>query len=93
MNNEIDALLPQVRQPSRYGGNELHVVKKEWDSVSLRMVLAFPDLYELGMSHQGLQILYHIVNARENLVAERVYTPDRDLEELLRSHRLPLFSL
>ncbi len=93
MNSEIDALLPQVRQPSRYGGNELHVVKKEWDSVSLRMVLAFPDLYELGMSHQGLQILYHIVNARENMLAERVYTPDRDLEELLRAHRLPLFSL
>ena len=93
MNNEIDALLPQVRQPSRYGGNELHVVKKAWDSVSLRMVLAFPDLYELGMSHQGLQILYHIVNAQKDMLAERVYTPDRDLEELLRAHRLPLFSL
>ncbi|MFA6283375.1 MAG: TIGR03960 family B12-binding radical SAM protein [Desulfurivibrionaceae bacterium] len=93
MNSEIDALLPQVRQPSRYGGNELHVVKKEWDSVSLRMVLAFPDLYELGMSHQGLQILYHIVNGRDDLLAERVYTPDRDLEELLRARRLPLFSL
>jgi len=93
MNNEIDALLPQVRQPSRYGGNELHVVKKDWAAVSLRMALAFPDLYELGMSHQGLQILYHIVNARENMLAERVYTPDLDLEELLRAHRLPLFSL
>jgi radical SAM family uncharacterized protein/radical SAM-linked protein len=93
MNSEIDALLPQVKQPSRYGGNELHVVKKEWDSVSLRLVLAFPDLYELGMSHQGLQILYHIVNGREDLLAERVYTPDRDLEELLRAGRLPLFSL
>ena len=93
MNSEIDTLLPQVRQPSRYGGNELHVVKKEWDSVALRMVLAFPDLYELGMSHQGLQILYHIVNARKDLLAERVYTPDRDLEELLRAHHLPLFSL
>ncbi|MDG4476995.1 TIGR03960 family B12-binding radical SAM protein [Thiovibrio frasassiensis] len=93
MNSEIDALLPQVRQPSRYGGNELHVVKKAWDSVSLRMVLAFPDLYELGMSHQGLQILYHIVNAQKDMLAERVYTPDRDLEELLRAHRLPLFSL
>ncbi len=93
MNNEIDALLPQVRQPSRYGGNELHVVKKDWGATSLRMALAFPDLYELGMSHQGLQILYHIVNARENMLAERVYTPDRDLEELLRAHRLPLFSL
>jgi radical SAM family uncharacterized protein/radical SAM-linked protein len=93
MNSEIDALLPQVRQPSRYGGNELHVVKKAWDSVSLRMVLAFPDLYELGMSHQGLQILYHIVNAQKDMLAERVYTPDRDLEELLRAHQLPLFSL
>lgn len=93
MNNEIDALLPQVRQPSRYGGNELHVVKKDWNAVSLRMVLAFPDIYEIGMSHQGLQILYHIVNAREDLLAERVYTPDRDLEELLRARKLPLFSL
>ena len=93
MNSEIDALLPQVRQPSRYGGNELHVVKKDWDAVSLRMALAFPDLYELGMSHQGLQILYHIVNARGNMLAERVYTPDRDLEELLRARGLPLFSL
>lgn len=93
MNSEIDSLLPQVRQPSRYGGNELHVVKKDWEGVPLHVVLAFPDLYELGMSHQGLQILYHIINGRENMLAERVYVPDLDLEQLLRAHRLPLFSL
>ncbi len=89
----IDSLLPQVKQPSRYGGNEFNVIRKEWEGVELRMALAFPDLYEIGMSHQGLQILYHLVNARENLLAERVYAPDRDLEELLRTHGLPLFSL
>jgi len=93
MQTEIEALLPQVRQPSRYGGNEFNVVRKNWDQAECRMVLAFPDLYEIGMSHQGLQILYHLVNAQENLLAERVYTPDRDLEELLRSNGLTLFSL
>lgn len=93
MNVELESLLSQVRQPSRYGGNEFNVVRKQWDAVDLRMVLAFPDLYEIGMSHQGLQILYHLVNAREDMLAERVYAPDRDLEELLRSSKLPLFSL
>ncbi|MGV1099407.1 TIGR03960 family B12-binding radical SAM protein [Thiovibrio sp. JS02] len=93
MRIEIDSLLPQVQQPSRYGGNEFNVIRKEWDKAALRMVLAFPDLYEIGMSHQGLQILYHLVNGREDLLAERVYAPDRDLEALLRAHDLPLFSL
>jgi len=91
--DEITALLPLVRQPNRYCGNELNVVKKEWDRAKVRMVLAFPDLYEVGMSHQGLQILYHLINGRDGLLAERVYAPDRDLEELLRGRGLPLFSL
>lgn len=93
MNVQLESLLSQVRQPSRYGGNEFNVTRKDWDAVDLRLVLAFPDLYEIGMSHQGLQILYHLVNARENMLAERVYAPDRDLEELLASRGLPLFSL
>ena len=88
-----DQLLPLVRRPSRYSGNEFNIIIKEWDSVKLRIALAFPDLYEIGMSHQGLQILYHLVNERQDLLAERVYAPDVDMEELLRSEKVPLFSL
>ncbi|HSR37030.1 MAG TPA: TIGR03960 family B12-binding radical SAM protein [Desulfurivibrionaceae bacterium] len=89
----FDRVLAQVAKPSRYCGNEFNVVKKEWEGAALRMVLAFPDLYEIGMSHQGLQILYHLVNRRPEWLAERVYAPDRDLERVLREEGLPLFSL
>lgn len=89
----FDKVLAQVVKPSRYGGNEFNAVKKDWDTAALRMVLAFPDLYEIGMSHQGVQILYHLVNRQPDYLAERVYAPDRDLEELLRKEGLPLFSL
>lgn len=88
-----DAVLPLVGKPSRYCGNEYNVVQKEWQSARLHIALAFPDLYEIGMSHHGLQILYHIVNQRPDLLAERVYAPDRDLEEVLRKLNKPLFSL
>ncbi|MDH4320475.1 MAG: TIGR03960 family B12-binding radical SAM protein [Desulfobulbaceae bacterium] len=91
--NVLDAILPLVGKPSRYCGNEINVIRKAWDSVRLRMVLAFPDLYEIGMSHQGLQILYHLVNGRDDLLAERVYAPDPDMEAALRQRRAPLFSL
>lgn len=66
---------------------------KNWDDASLRYLLAFPDMYEIGMSHQGLQILYHILNKRADLLAERVYAPDTDLEDLLRQSKTPIFSL
>lgn len=66
---------------------------KKWSDVSLRYLLTFPDMYEIGMSHQGLQILYHIINRRPDLLAERLYAPDTDLEELLRQSKTPLFSL
>ncbi len=89
----LDTVLAQVAKPSRYCGNEFNAIKKEWETAALRMVLAFPDLYEIGMSHQGLQILYHLVNRRPEWLAERVYAPDRDLERLLRQEGLPLFSL
>ncbi|MEW6594848.1 MAG: TIGR03960 family B12-binding radical SAM protein [Thermodesulfobacteriota bacterium] len=89
----FDRVLAQVAKPSRYCGNEFNAVRKEWDAAALRMVLAFPDLYEIGMSHQGLQILYHLVNRQPEWLAERVYAPDRDLERVLREEGLPLFSL
>ncbi|MFZ5774693.1 MAG: TIGR03960 family B12-binding radical SAM protein [Thermodesulfobacteriota bacterium] len=93
MSLTLDSILPLVRHPSRYGGNEFNVVRKEWASVRLRVCLAFPDLYEIGMSHQGLRILYQVLNDQPELLAERVYAPDLDLESLLRENRLPLFSL
>jgi radical SAM family uncharacterized protein/radical SAM-linked protein len=88
-----EQLLPLVRKPSRYCGNEFNAPVKKWQDVSVRYLLAFPDMYEIGMSHQGLQILYHIINKRSDLLAERVYAPDTDLEDLLRQTKTPLFSL
>ncbi|MEW6218118.1 MAG: TIGR03960 family B12-binding radical SAM protein [Thermodesulfobacteriota bacterium] len=85
--------LPRLRRPSRYLGQERHAVRKDWQAARGRVVLAFPDLYEIGMSHLGLAILYQAVNSQPDLLAERVYAPDLDLEALLRHRGLPLFSL
>ncbi|MBU0674549.1 MAG: TIGR03960 family B12-binding radical SAM protein [Proteobacteria bacterium] len=88
-----DEIFAEVSRPGRYCGNEFNVVHKDWNDAALRVVLVFPDLYEVGMSHQGLQILYHIINGRSDLLAERAYAPAPDLEKLLRERELPLFSL
>ncbi|MGQ9920235.1 MAG: B12-binding domain-containing radical SAM protein, partial [Desulfobacca sp.] len=74
-------------------GAEYHAVHKDPRQVSLRVVLLFPDLYEIGMSHLGLELLYQILNLREDIWAERVYAPAPDLEQLLRQQGLPLVSL
>ena len=89
----LERLLPLVRRPSRYGGNECNVIRKDWQQAKARLALLFPDLYEIGMSHQGLQILYQRVNREDSFLAERAYVPDVDLEELLGREGLPLFSL
>ncbi len=86
-------LLNSVEHPSRYLGNEKNVVKKPWDSVDLRFALAFPDLYEIGMSHYGLSVLYHLLNREDAVLAERVFAPGHDLEELLEKSGKPLTSL
>ncbi len=82
-----------VEQPSRYAGSEINSVRKEPATVRLRVALAFPDLYEIGTSHFGIQILYHILNAETGILAERVYTPASDMEGQLRSSGTPLTSL
>lgn len=87
------ATLSAVTRPGRYLGHEYNAVIKPWDSAAVRFNLIFPDLYEIGMSHQGLQILYHILNNRENSLAERCYCPDIDLEKLLRERQESLVSL
>lgn len=86
-------LLSQVTKPGRYLGSEYNSVTKPWQDADVRCALVFPDLYEIGMSHQGLQILYHLLNGRKRILAERCYCPDRDVEALLRQTGQPLTSL
>ncbi|MBM2838589.1 MAG: Radical domain protein [Deltaproteobacteria bacterium] len=94
MNNpSFKYLLPLVSKPSRYLGNEVNSIHKDLDKVDVRIALAFPDVYEVGMSHQGLHILYHILNSIPRVAAERVYAPWIDMEKLLRERGLPLSSL
>lgn len=89
----IDNILPRVEKPARYLGTEWNSVHKEWDNTLVRMVFAFPDLYEVGMSHLGLAILYGLVNGQDGMLLERVFAPAPDLEIILRQEGLPLFSL
>lgn len=89
----IDDLLPFVEKPSRYLGSEINTIKKDQRQVKLRFALAFPDLYEIGTSHFGMQILYHILNAAPDISAERVFAPAVDMEALLRNTGQSLFSL
>ena len=91
--NSIDDILPLVEKPSRYLGTEINIIKKDLHRVALRFALVFPDLYEIGTSHFGLQILYHILNKDPDIAAERVFAPDEDMEAHLRRSELPLFSL
>lgn len=94
MNNPtFKDLLPLVNRPSRYLGTEVNSIHKDLSKIDVKVALAFPDVYEVGMSHQGLQILYHILNSFPHIAAERVYAPWADMEELLRSRGLPLSSL
>ncbi|UCD80511.1 MAG: TIGR03960 family B12-binding radical SAM protein [Desulfobacterales bacterium] len=89
----IDDILPFVEKPSRYLGSEINTVKKDLNRVQLRFALAFPDLYEIGSSHFGMQILYHILNDDPDIAAERVFAPGVDMETALRKTGKPLFSL
>ena len=86
-------ILQKVKKPARYTGGEFNSVKKDWDSVSCRMVLALPDVYEVGMSNLGLAILYGILNRRSDTLCERVYAVWTDMEEEMRAKNIPLFSL
>ena len=88
-----EQLLDRVSKPARYAGGELNSTVKDWDAHPVRVALAYPDLYDLGMSNLGLGILYDIVNRREDALAERVFTPWTDMEELQRAHGEPLRSL
>jgi radical SAM family uncharacterized protein/radical SAM-linked protein len=87
------SLLLKIRHPSRYIGNEFNSIRKDPSRVDLRIALAFPDIYEVGMSHQGFKILYKILNEYEWLSAERVFSPWPDLEEELRTRKMSFVTL
>ncbi len=89
----LERVLPRVQKPGRYTGGELNQVVKDWSDIDTRVALAFPDIYDLGMSNLGLMILYDLINKRTDALAERVYTPWMDMEEIHREHNLPLYSL
>lgn len=88
-----DEILRKVTKPARYLGSEVNAIHKDWDQAKVKVALAFPDSYEVGMSHLGLKILYHLLNLDEKTVAERVFAPWPDMEEELRKREIPLFSL
>ena len=88
-----DEILMKIDKPARYIGNELNSVIKDKDAVDIRFVMCFPDVYEIGMSHLGIQILYDMLNKREDVWCERVYSPWPDLHKILKDEKIPLFSL
>ena len=86
-------ILPFVETPGQYIGGEWNSIKKEDSSIDVTFALAFPDTYAIGMSHQGMQILYGLLNERKDTACERVFAPWSDMEAALREHDIPLYSL
>lgn len=89
----FEELLDNVEKPGRYTGKEFNEIVKEGDMSTVKIALAFPDLYEIGMSYLGFKILYEIINKIDGALAERVFSPAVDMEKLLRERKLPIFSL
>src|SRR5262245_33078929 len=89
----LESLLPLVRKPIQYVGGELNSVVKDWDTSAVRWALMYPDAYEVGVPNQGIQILYEILNERDDVLAERTYSVWPDLESLMRQHRVPQFTV
>ncbi len=90
---EVEKILQYVQKPARYVGGELNSVVKNPNEIDIRYAFCFPDIYEIGMSHLGMKILYGLVNEREDSWCERVFAPDVDMEEQMRKNNVPLFAL
>ena len=88
-----DELLLKIEKPARYIGNEVNSVMKDKSQIDIRFAMCFPDVYEIGMSHLGIQILYDMFNKREDVWCERVYSPWTDLDKEMRNANIPLFAL
>ena len=88
-----ERILMNIEKPARYIGNEVNIVKKDLDKIDIHMAMCFPDVYEIGMSYLGIQILYDMFNRREDTYCERVYSPWPDLDKIMREEDIPLFGL
>ncbi|MGF0032887.1 TIGR03960 family B12-binding radical SAM protein [Bariatricus sp. SGI.154] len=88
-----DEILLKIEKPARYIGNEVNSVMKDKEQIDIRFCMCFPDVYEIGMSHLGIQILYDMFNRREDVWCERVYSPWMDLDKIMREENIPLFAL
>ena len=88
-----DEILLKISQPARYIGGEVNMVKKDPSNVAVRFAMCFPDVYEIGMSHLGIQILYDMFNRRDDVYCERVYSPWMDLDPIMREQKIPLFAV
>jgi radical SAM superfamily enzyme YgiQ (UPF0313 family) len=91
--SRIERVLLRVQKPGRYVGGELNEIVKNWDAIETRVALAFPDIYDIGLPNLGLAILYHALNARPDVLAERAFVPWTDMEAQMREHHIPLYSL
>ena len=91
--DQVEIILPKVKGPARYAGGEVGQITKRHSDVSVLFALAFPDVYEVGMSNLGLKILYHTLNRRDDTAAERVFAPAADMEDEMRREHIPLYAL
>ena len=90
---QLNDILYQVSNPERYIGNEWNQIVKDWEGIDIKMALAFPDVYEIGMSHLGIKIIYHLLNNDDNILCERTFAPWFDLEKIMREKDFPLYTL
>ena len=88
-----DEILLTIEKPARYIGNEVNAAMKDKDAVDVSFAMCFPDVYEIGMSHLGIQILYDMFNRREDVYCDRVYSPWTDLDKIMREKDIPLFAV
>ena len=88
-----EEILLQVEKPARYIGNEVNAYAKDMSQMDVNVVMCFPDVYEIGMSHLGIQILYDMLNQRDDVYCDRVYSPWTDLDLIMRERKIPLFGV
>ncbi len=93
INTRLERILLSVQKPGRYVGGELNSVRKDWETTPIHLALVFPDIYDIGVSNLGIQILYELVNGRPDALAERAYAPWIDMEAQMRQHGIPLYGL
>jgi radical SAM family uncharacterized protein len=89
----LDQILPRLTRPARYTGGEWNSVVKDWGPIDIKVALAYPDVYEVGMSNLAIMILYDVLNKEQDVLAERVYAPWVDMEQAMRASGMPLYSL